>query len=365
MKALLCAGGTGGHILPAVVLARLMKDRKWIIRFLCREKDAALSERLSSLKEDLVFLPGRGLSRKPSLDWFRFAADLVAAFFQSVKLVSSFRPDVVVTFGGYLGFAPVLAAALLGRPVVMIEQNSVPGLANRAAAPFCRKILLHFASAKAGLKRGVVTGHPVDPNIGSVSRKKGLAAFGIASGRKTLLVTGGSQGAVGLNAVVLEAVKQLKDWNILWSCGKNGVREISAAFGPSDEGRVSVAGFFEDMASAYAAADVAVCRAGAATLSELAAAGLPAVLVPYPAATDDHQYLNAESYARAHPAVVIREKDLNSEWLVRSVKEFAERPRPATDPADVPRIINDRILGEIVSVVTPDKGKMEKWKQGA
>lgn len=357
MKALLCAGGTGGHLLPAVVLGRVMKSKGWSVRLACRRRDLRrFPERLEEFKQDLVFLPGRGLSRHPSPEWLLFAAEQVVALVKSVALVLSFRPDVVVTFGGYLGFAPAVAGALLGRPVVMMEQNSVPGLANRVTARLARKVLLQFEAARKALGRGVVVGHPVDPAVGRVSRRKGLETFGLRAGRRTLLVMGGSQGAEGLNTLVLEALPGLADWNIIWSCGRNDVRRVSAVFGPGDEGRVWVSAFIEDMPAAYAAADVAVCRAGAATLSELAAVGLPALLVPYPAATEDHQYRNAVEFAERHPAVVVRQKDLDGRRLAAVVEELTARRRQGGGAVRGPSEVNAGILREIEAAV-PRKEK--------
>lgn len=349
MRALLCAGGTGGHLLPAVVLGRVLREAGWTVRLACRRKDAELSAKVREFGGGLVFLPGRGLSRRLSWSWPLFVWDVVAAFVKSLGVLGAFRPDVVVTFGGYLGFAPAVAAVFLGCPVVMVEQNSVPGLANRLAARLARKVLLQFEGAREVLGRGEVVGHPVDPAIGTVPRRKGLETFGLRPERRTLLVMGGSQGAETLNSVVLEALPSLAGWNIIWSCGRNDVRRVSAVFGPADEGRVWVSAFIEEMAAAYAAADVAVCRAGAATLSELAAVGLPALLVPYPWATDDHQYRNAVEFAASHPAVVVRQEELDGRRLVETVERLAAAGRRRS--AEGPERVNGRILEAVASVV--------------
>jgi len=351
MKVVLCAGGTGGHILPAIVLASLMNKKNWNIKIMCRSKDVNLSEKFQSFSKDLVFLPGRGLPRnRISIKFFLFILDLLVAFFKSFFFLLSYKPDLLISFGGYISFAPSFAAFLCRIPVIMVEQNSIPGLANKMISLFCKEIFLNFEEAKKYFNKGTVINQPVDPSIGTVSRKSGCLALGLNPKRKTILILGGSQGAQGLNNIVKDTVKNLSDWNIIWSCGRNNLREISSNFGPKDADRVAVAGFFENMSEVYAAADVVVCRAGASTLSELDVCGLSAVLVPFPYATDDHQFYNALSFAKKHNAIVIREEELDPKKLMSAVLTLIKKNplRKKNISADQ---INEKFLEKIESII--------------
>ena len=323
LRIAVAAGGTGGHILPALALFKALKQASGVeaVRFVCRAEDVRLIRKLEEIGSETVFVRGAGMPRSFGPELLRFAAGLAASLKDSAGFVRSFRPDILVTFGGYIGFMPALAARLAGTRLVLIEQNSVPGLANRLMYPFSSLTVLNFRYAKRWFRRAEVLGNPVDPAIGSADREQALAFFGLDSAKPVVLVVGGSQGARGLNEILLKGLPDLADCGILWATGRKNFDEIRSRLAPGTE-HVVVKDFIERMDLAWAAADMAVCRSGAATVSEMRKAGVASLLVPYPHATDDHQFHNAREQEEAGLAMVIREEDLTPGKLVESVRKI-------------------------------------------
>ena len=235
--------------------------------------------------------------------------------------------------------------------MVLIEQNSVPGLANRMLYPFSSLTVLNFRYSKRWFRRGVVIGNPVDAAIGNADRKEALRFFGLDPAKPVVLIIGGSQGAKGLNEVVLKALRNLSDCGVLWAAGRKHFAEVKSRL-TGDTKRVVLVDFIERMDLAWAAADVAVCRSGAATVSEMKKVGVPAVLVPYPHATDDHQYHNAKELEENGLAKVIREEDLTPDGLAGAVRSiFAEYGRYKDCFAKTGESgVNDRIVTAIMKL---------------
>lgn len=334
MNVLIAGGGTAGHIFPALALAeRLRAEPDVEVRFV---GTAAGQEARLVPKAGYPFatVDARPFPRSPSL-----AAPVAAA--AAARAVLACRPlvrdaDVVVGMGGYVSLPVGLAALWLGRPLVLHEQNAVPGLANRVLARWARAVCLSFEEAAAGLPRRarrVVTGDPVRAEVLTVagerrrSAAEARAALGLQPGLRTVLIVGGSQGARRLNEAAVAAAPELlrtEDVQVLLLCGPAHERTVLAAVG--NRPRLRVVGFLERMELAYASADLAVARAGASTCAELAVCGIPAVLVPYPYATARHQDANARALERAGGAVVVPDADLSGERLARVVGELLARP---------------------------------------
>ena len=220
-------------------------------------------------------------------------AALASAFVQAVRLVRSFRPQVVAGFGGYASFPAMAAAAMLGVPTVLHEQNSVPGVSNRLLGRLARAVLLSFPDAlrRFPAATSTLTGNPVREDIAALH-----ALPRTVSGERRLLVLGGSQGAVAVNDAVIAALPRFREagMTILHQAGERDADRVRAAYVAAGWSGDCVQAFIDDMATAYARADLAVCRAGASTVFELAAAGLPAVFIPFPFATHKHQAVNAQ-----------------------------------------------------------------------
>ena len=318
MRIVFAAGGTGGHILPALSVADELRARVSGLEALFVGTRHGLESRLvPSAGYEIRYIAARGVRGKGAAARIRSAASIAVGFFQSLALLGRFRPDVVFGSGGYASAAVVLAASCLRRKVVIQEQNSIPGLTNRLLARHARRIYLGFEKAAGyfGNHRGlVVTGNPLRAEIVSPGRVDLRAEFGIENNAPVLLVFGGSQGARSLNRAAaeyllahpgVEAVIQTGEQDYAWMHEKLGALA----------GRVCVRPYFEAMHRAYAAATVCLARAGALTVSELAAAAVPSILVPYPYAADDHQSYNASFLAETGGAIVMRDSELNGDTL--------------------------------------------------
>jgi UDP-N-acetylglucosamine--N-acetylmuramyl-(pentapeptide) pyrophosphoryl-undecaprenol N-acetylglucosamine transferase len=329
MRIVFAAGGTGGHILPALSVADELRSRTGGLEALFVGTRSGLESRLvPAAGYEIRYIAGRGVRGKGAAARIRNAASIAVGFFQSLALLGRFGPDVVFGAGGYASAAVVLAASCLRRKIVIQEQNSIPGLTNRLLARRARRIYLGFEKAAGyfGAHKGlVVTGNPLRAEILSPGRVDVHAEFGIEAGGPVLLVFGGSQGARALNRAAadyllahpgLSAIIQTGDRDYPW------MREKLAAVA----GRVCVRPYFESMHRAYAAATVCLARAGALTVSELAAAGVPSILVPYPHAADDHQSYNASFLVEAGGAVVIRDSDLDGDSLAAALDPLLADP---------------------------------------
>lgn len=309
-RAVIAAGGTGGHFYPGLVAAQALKARGWEPLMVVRAGDPALAalerEGIPALPVDL-----RGLPRRPGPELFAFAAKLAGSLGTLTRALKSFRPDLALGMGGYLTFPLVWAAWRRGVPRAVHESNSILGLANAASLKLGAELFwgLPPADPSAG---GTLTGTPIRPALRA--RRDPLdarRALGLAPDRPTLLVFGGSQGAAALNAALPKALKALPEVQVLHLAGRGKAEAATAAWRAAGAA-ADVREYMEDMAAAYGAADLVVCRSGASTLAELAAQRVPAVLVPYPHAAADHQDANARVFERAGAAVRLPEGELDA-----------------------------------------------------
>lgn len=330
MKVTIVAGGTGGHFYPGLAAAQEFGRRDVDVRFIVRTDDFVipLLER-----ENIPFDGIAGLGFRRSLDPRNalVALKIAQALFQSFRLFVRSRPDALLVMGGYLSFAPALAAALLGIPVYLHEQNARPGLANTVIGPLCRGIAVSFPETRKKISGKVeVTGLPVrDDVIRLPDKRSAVAQFGLDPSRKTILVFGGSLGACRLNQIVREAFvadeRVRKAFQLIHLTGKADESATRKIYGGSGVAAF-VAGYWHDMPSAYAAADLLVCRAGASTVAEIMAVRRPALLIPYPYATGNHQKFNAGVLVSLGVARVYEEKEMSSETLTSVLREFLETP---------------------------------------
>lgn len=315
----LVSGGTGGHLMPAIVLARVLRERghEPLVLTEGREVERAMVGRdLPEVRA--MTLPGEAAQRRPS----RLGMPLWVArtTLAARRLLRAERIDCVVSTGGRASVPVGLAAKSLGVPLYLLEQNAVTGRANRALMPFCTRVYHGLPTAKTGA-RGLLTGTPLRADVGRIDRAAARAALGLPDGGQVVLVMGGSQGARVLNELVPQALASSSFRGVVvhlaGAGGDDVVRERYQQAGrpqhPGFEARVSAAS--GDMGKLYAAADLVVCRGGGSTVAELSAAGRAAVIVPYPHHKDQQQLRNAEVLVRAGGAVVVEERDLTLEWL--------------------------------------------------
>ena len=308
-KILLTTGGTGGHIFPALAVAEELRRRDPRAQLLFVGSEYGPEGRLCARAGiDFAGLPVRGFLGR-GFRALGAAARMSVAVGKALALVRGFRPDAVAGFGGYAAFAPMLAARLSGVPSVLHEQNAVAGTSNRVLSRLARKVCISLPGTQGfPAEKCVLTGNPVRAAIAHVAKRR-EGATGRATRR--LLVLGGSQGAHSLNALMPGLLSQLRTEGveIRHQCGEKDLEATRAAYTAAGYAPDCVSAFIDDMAEAYAWADLALCRAGASTVAELCAAALPSVLVPFPAAIQDHQTRNAEVVAKAGAARLVQERD--------------------------------------------------------
>jgi len=333
---LIMAGGTGGHVMPGLAVADELSRAGWTVTWLGGRggMETELVPRRGYPMELIRFsgLRGKGLVRMALLP-----LNLLIAFWQSARVLFRLRPDVVLGMGGYVTFPGGMMAALLNRPLVVHEQNSIAGLANRVLAEVADRRLTGFPDA---LRKAQWCGNPVRAEIAQLPAPE--RRFEGRAGALRLLVVGGSLGAQALNEVVpraLALIPQAQRPQVTHQAGAKHIDQLRAHYAAAGVQGETLA-FIDDMAARYAAADLVVCRAGALTIAELAAAGVASVLVPFPHAVDDHQTHNARFLTEAGAAVSVQQKDLDPRTLAEllcgfsreTLLEMARRARALARP---------------------------------
>lgn len=335
---MIVAGGTGGHLYPAIAVARelrgvLCDGPGWEAIFIVRQGDFC-KDILRRDEFAVAELPGMGLPRTFTLRWLLVPLKMLAGFWGAWSLIRQLRPRVILGMGGYLTFPVLLAAKVLGIRTLIHEQNTFPGLANRMASRFAHEIAVSFDESRAYFpsSRTRVTGLPVREPIGFVRRESGRVAFQLSEELFTFLVFGGSQGAHRLNVITLEAWRLLMGrfgrFQVFHITGQPDFEYLKSAYRGFSFSSV-VMPYCHKMAEAYAAADLVVCRSGASTIAELIASQRPAILVPYPHASNDHQRLNAEVLVRRRLAEMILEQDLTPETMANTLAGYLANPEKA------------------------------------
>jgi len=308
---MIMAGGTGGHVFPGLAVADFLRDAGWRVVWL-GSKSGMEGTLVPERGYDMASVNFSGLRGKGLVAALLLPLKLLLAFWQSAGAIFAQRPDVVLGMGGYMSFPGGMMAALLGRPLVIHEQNSIPGLANRVLAGVADRVLCAFPGA---LKHAVPTGNPVRPEIAKVAAPE--ERYAGRSGPLRVLVIGGSLGAKALNDTVPLALALLpaaRRPQVTHQSGPRDLQPLQEAYAAAGVQARTLA-FIENMAAVYSDADLVVCRAGASTLAEIAVVGVASILVPYPHAVDDHQTTNARFLADAGAAVLLPQKELNPKGL--------------------------------------------------
>lgn len=310
---MIMAGGTGGHVFPALAVARYLAERNWRVVWLGtrRGMEARL---LQNYSFDMVWISFAGMRGKGLLRWLKMPFALGLSLLQSIRAILHYRPQVVLGMGGFTAFPGGLAAWLLRRPLALHEQNSIAGLTNKALAHFSRKIMTGFPGVLASPKTEWV-GNPVRHEIAALATP--AQRFSGRRGPLSLLVVGGSLGAQALNETVPKAIALLPldaRPEIIHQAGQNQLEALSENYRAAGVSAQTKA-FIDDMAAAYAGCDLIICRAGALTVAELSAAGVASILVPFPFAVDDHQTFNAKFLSDRGAAILLPQTELQAEKL--------------------------------------------------
>jgi UDP-N-acetylglucosamine--N-acetylmuramyl-(pentapeptide) pyrophosphoryl-undecaprenol N-acetylglucosamine transferase len=313
MKVMLAGGGTGGHVIPALAIAEELRKRGHVAGFVGTER--GIEMRLVPKAGFPLYLVKIGaLNRVSFATRLRTLIDLPLSIFTAMRILRRFGAQAVIGVGGYAAGPATIAAVLLRIPVVLFEPNVVPGYANRAVARFAAKAAVHFAQTGRWFRSFEVTGVPVRPEFFKLPERR--------SGRPALLVFGGSQGSRALNHIVCNSAAELlqciPNLTIVHQTGPREFEDVCDFYTKHKVG-VEAISFIDDMPQSFADADVIVCRSGASTVAEIAAAGKCALFVPFPGAADDHQLRNAELLAQEDAALLIPESELSPERFVKEV----------------------------------------------
>ncbi|MCO4321463.1 undecaprenyldiphospho-muramoylpentapeptide beta-N-acetylglucosaminyltransferase [Aliidiomarina quisquiliarum] len=318
---LITAGGTGGHVFPALAVAQLMRQQGWLVSWL-GTADRMEAHLVPAAGFDFTGVAQQGVRGRGIKGWIIAPFRLVRSVFKMRSFLANKKPDLVLGFGGYTAGPAGIAAWTKRIPLVIHEQNAVAGLTNKLLARFANKVLVGFAAAKQQLPASEYVGNPVRSDITALAE---VAVVTPVAPFK-LLVVGGSLGAEHLNQVVPAAVATLAPLAIeVWhQTGRGKQAEVIAAYG--NHAGVRVTEFIDDMAQAYAQADLIVCRAGALTCSEIACVGRASILVPYPYAVDNHQLQNANALAAVGAAQVIEQHNLTANRLQAELQRLFSAP---------------------------------------
>ena len=352
----IACGGTGGHLFPGIAVAEQLQQHGCDVALLISPKDVDQQaikalERRSPARRDgaetsgiqhptsniqcaraetgapfwIFTLPAVGLQNR---NYFSFAASFVKSLFAARKIFRRRKPAAVVAMGGFTSAPPIFVGKDLGAKTFLHESNTIPGKANRYLARFVDEAFVGFPETASRLraKKVTLTGTPVRPQFfaSRITHRASRSALGLDPDRPVILVVGGSQGASGLNAMVLSALPLLarKNWQWLHLTGANDFEKVKTAYATQGLAAI-VKPFFADMDLALGAATAAVSRAGASSLAEIAAVRLPALLVPFPAAADNHQFFNAQAYAGSGAARLLEQKDSTPEKVAAILTELA------------------------------------------
>lgn len=312
-KLLVMAGGTGGHVFPAIAVAQYLQKLGWEICWL-GTKDRMEAQLVPKHGIPIEFIQISGVRGKGIFALLKAPFAVFRAVLQARKIIQKQQPNAVLGMGGYVSGPGGIAAKLSGIPVILHEQNAVAGLTNVYLAKIATRVLQAFPNA---FPNSEVVGNPVREALFAIPAPE--QRFAERSGKLRLLVVGGSQGAQVLNQVIPEVVKQLADkLEVIHQVGAKNVEKVTALY--CSEADVKVTEFIDDMAQAYAWADIVICRSGALTVCELAAVGTPAIFVPFQH-KDQQQYLNAKYLADVGAAKIVRQSELNAQVLINLLNE--------------------------------------------
>lgn len=317
---LIMAGGTGGHVFPALAVADELKTRGISVSWIGTERGIE-STLVPKAGLPIHYIKVAGLRGNGLLGWLLAPFKLVKAVYEAIRVIKTVKPNVVLGLGGFASGPGGVAAKLLGKPLAIHEQNAIPGMTNQLLSRMANRVMEAFAGSFKVSRKAVWVGNPVRQSIETLPEP--VTRLAERKGPLRILVLGGSLGARALNTVLPQAIKQLvADVEVKHQCGKRHIDDCKQAYlgaGVTAE----IVSFIDDMAEVYGWADLVICRAGALTIAELSAAGVAALLVPFPYAVDDHQTKNAQVLTENGAAKLFQEQELSAELLAEQIDYLA------------------------------------------
>jgi UDP-N-acetylglucosamine--N-acetylmuramyl-(pentapeptide) pyrophosphoryl-undecaprenol N-acetylglucosamine transferase len=344
-RVIISGGGTGGHIYPAIAIAHAIQKLDSDVEILFVGALGKMEmEKVPRAGYRIVGLPIVGIKRELSLDNLKFPFKLVNSLLKAREVVKDFQPDVAVGVGGFASGPLLMMASLSGVPTLIQEQNSYAGITNKILARKAAKICVAYPNMESFFpqKKIALLGNPVRSDIMNVSNKRleALMHFGLSAQYKTLFVMGGSLGARSINESIQAGLGKLVDagYQVLWQTGKAYISKATEAIRGLETEKVKAFEFIYEMDLAYALADVVVSRAGALSVSELCLVAKPAILVPYPAASEDHQTKNALSLTEQNAAVLIKDSHTGSELVEKAIMLLEDKDLQDTLQSNIKKL---------------------------
>lgn len=339
---MIAGGGTGGHIFPGIAIADAVERIAPGVEVFFMGRRGSIEERVvAATGRAFHAVPAAGLARGVEARNVVMPFVVAGGYAKSLVVLSRRRPAAAVGTGGFISVPPILAARTLGVPVVLQEQNSWPGLATRLLSRVASEVHVSFEDTRRLLPRArsvVLSGNPVRAGLAAVGRDEARRALGFAGAGRVVFAVGGSRGARRINEALIAAMGDFAraGYGLIAQTGRDDAARVREAAEVASVHAV-VEPFFDDVGAAYAASDLVVCRAGATTLAEIALVGRPAILVPYPHATESHQMKNAQAFERAGAAAVIRDEALTGEALAAEVRTLLDDSSRLAAMADAAR----------------------------
>lgn len=361
-RVIISGGGTGGHVYPAIAIANKMKEIFPETEFLfVGAKGKIEMEKVPEAGYAIVGLWISGLQRKLTMKNLMFPIKLLSSMLKTKKIISDFKPDVVIGVGGYASGPTLRAAAKNGIPTLLQEQNSYAGLTNKLLAEKAKTICVAYENMDKFFPKDkiVLTGNPVRNDIIYVDKKRdqALKFFGLSSEKKTLFAFGGSLGARTLNESLIGKIKDLiaSDVQVIWQIGSFYFEEFEERLKGIDLKNIKYFEFLKEMDLAYAAADVVISRAGALAISEICLTGKPAIFVPSPNVSEDHQTKNAMALVDEKAALLVKDKDARVNLIPEALKLLYNEDQKKVLSENVKRLAKphaaENIVREIIRIV--------------
>ena len=326
-RVIISGGGTGGHIYPAIAIANALQEQNPTIEILFVGAEGKMEmEKVPKAGYQIIGLPIVGINRSNPLKNLLFPFKLASSFNKAMQIIKDFNPDIAIGVGGYASGPLLLAASLKNIPIFIQEQNSFAGITNKFLAKKAKKIFVAYPNMERFFPKEKINwlGNPVRKDLIQLDGKKEKAVdlFKLSANKPCLLVIGGSQGARSINKAIAENISKIASSNIqlIWQTGVSFEKEAKEIVNKHSNLEAYVSAFIYEMDLAYAAADLVCSRAGALSVSEICLAGKPSILVPFPAAAEDHQTENAKSLVQEHAAILIKDADAHKELVDDALK---------------------------------------------